>query len=115
MREKVSILGTSYDITIDRTKSNKKLADANAYIEFYTKKIVVDVTEISDNTVENVEEAICNSVRHEVIHGFLWESGMRRYAYDETIVDWISVQLYKIVEACRHAEKSALDIGAISE
>lgn len=35
-------------------------------------------------------------MRHEVIHAFLCESGMRQWAEDEQLVDWMAAQFPKI-------------------
>lgn len=38
-------------------------------------------------------------LRHEVVHAFLYESGMGYYAADETLVEWIAIQLPKITKS----------------
>ena len=45
--------------------------------------------------------------RHEVIHAFLYESGLSSswehdpFGHDETFVDWVAIQMPKIIKACR--------------
>lgn len=52
--------------------------------------------------VENIEEFKKKVLRHEIIHAFFGESGLRscsEYAEDEELVDWIAIQFPKILKA----------------
>ena len=48
-------------------------------------------------------------MRHEIIHAFLFESGLQEnfkhdeYGHDETFIDWIAVQFPKMAQAFREA------------
>ena len=50
-------------------------------------------------------EATKNKViRHELIHAFLFESGLAEnseWGQDETLVDWMAIQIPKIVNAMK--------------
>ena len=46
--------------------------------------------------MENFQEAVPKIIRHEIIHAYLYESGLDSYAEDETIVDWIAAQFPKM-------------------
>ena len=48
-------------------------------------------------------------LRHEIIHAFLYESGLHenwthpQYGHDETYVDWIALQFDKLLKAFKEA------------
>lgn len=98
----VNILGTEYKILFQTESDNPKLKDANGLCEQYSKKIVIDDMEKSKDevmTVENLQEFKNKVLRHEVIHAFLGESGLRcnsDWAENEEMVDWIAIQFHKI-------------------
>lgn len=98
----VNILGTEYKILFQTESDNPKLKDASGLCEQYSKKIVVDDMEKSKDevmTVENLQELKNKVLRHEVIHAFLGESGLRSnsdWAENEEMVDWLAIQFHKI-------------------
>lgn len=58
------------------------------YCDCYKKRIVIDETE---------EDVLQRSVfRHELTHAFLFECGLRNFAQDEMLVDFISSQNEKL-------------------
>ena len=51
--------------------------------------------------VENVEELEKKVLRHEIIHAYLGESGLRsssEWAENEEMVDWFAIQFPKILK-----------------
>ena len=100
----VNILGTDYEVVIQTEEENPKLSDANGLCELYSHKIVIrDIEKIKEepNCFENIEDYQKKVVRHEVIHAFFAESGLRGnsdYAENEELVDWIAIQIPKIVK-----------------
>ena len=101
MTDTVNILGTNYEIVISN-EDNPKIADANGYCEFYSKKIVLADIQPNDNTIENLDSFKRKVLRHEIIHAFFAESGLRGncdYAVNEELVDWLAIQFYKIDKA----------------
>ena len=101
MSKKVDILGTTYTIKTDTEKNNPMLIGANGYIERYTKEIIIELTNEGKNydTSKNVGENNDRTLRHEIIHAFLYESGLLNYCENETLVDWIAIQMPKMVKA----------------
>lgn len=93
---KVNILGTDYEIVNQTPMENPKLIKANGLCEFWAKKIVIDKAIPDAETYENLDEFNKKVIRHEIIHAFLGESGLRRYMEDEDLVDWLAVQFHKI-------------------
>ncbi len=108
----VSILGTDYTIETQSVSENPKLAECSAYCDQYAKKIILSDLEEEKNDlmcvgdVANLNKQI---LRHEIIHGFFGESGLRTssdYAENEELVDWIAIQFPKMLKAFQ-------DVGAL--
>ena len=110
MKDKISILGTEYKIYQIPSDRNPKLENNYAFCEQYAKKIVIsDFKEEQGNkmSVENFVEFEKQVIRHEIIHAYFGESGLRNnsdYAENEELVDWIAIQLPKIVKTCEELE-----------
>ena len=61
--------------------------------------------------MQNMKEYRKKVLRHEIVHAFLYESGMwcnsgasDAWGTDETIVDWIAIQSPKIFKAFEEAD-----------
>ena len=94
---KVKILGTKYKIKF------KKLGNVNmdGQCDFTAKKIIVRSDNF--NKVGGFKELQKNSLRHEITHAFMAESGLQanwehvqQFGHDETTVDWFAIQSPKI-------------------
>ena len=96
----INILGTEYVVVRQKEEENPKLKEANGLCEIYSKKIVLrEIDEDDPNCYENIEAWKNKTLRHEIIHAFFAESGLRNncaYAEDEELVDWIAIQFHKI-------------------
>ena len=110
---KVDVLGTKY--TIKRVDAGKdeymEKMSFGGYCDCEEKKIVI----LNARTCpgwENSPEAIIKdreneTLRHELIHAFLNESGLRHnshiydmaWAKNEEMVDWFAIQMPKIMNA----------------
>lgn len=100
---KVNILGTDYKIHFRNIKSDTKLKQCDGYIDHSVKKIVVGIFEKDDMSIEDLESYQKKVLRHEIIHGFLYESGLwnntnksETWATSEEMTDWLAIQLPKI-------------------
>ena len=99
----VNVLGTIYTVRVEDSTKNPKMKNANGLCEMYSKELVVDPIEDQNGCYENLEGFKRRVVRHELIHAFFAESGLRSnsdYAENEELVDWIAIQLPKIAKAC---------------
>lgn len=109
----VNILGTEYEI-IKRKYDEDEAFDRRSiagYCDYYTKRIVVcDMNTYKGWEHEDEDsKAQCSkeTIRHEIIHAFLSESGLQdsAFAYDgawaknEEMVDWLAVQTPKMYKA----------------
>ncbi len=98
---KTNILGTEYNIVMDaEEKDYPKLKDLNGYIDFSIKEIVIRKFEKVDDSLENLEYCQKETLRHEIIHAFFFESGLDNesyYAKNEELIDWIALQFEKML------------------
>jgi len=105
---RINILGTEYTITELLRHEDEKLSENDGYCDNYSKEIVVlkDVAPHPMN-VADLEAAKNKVIRHELIHAFLFESGLAEnseWGQDETLVDWMAIQIPKIVNAMKEVE-----------
>ena len=93
---KLNILGVEYTLITDGTSVEfpDLTDDSDGYCNFQSKQIVIS-KEYDDKTSDYAKylDAV---VRHEVVHAYLYESGLHDYANDELIVDWIALQFPKM-------------------
>lgn len=100
----VNVLGTTYSIQYLTDKQDKYLRDRDGYCDKTSKKIVVRMVD-ETNELDDYEVYLNTITRHEIIHAFLFESGLHEnwmhppHGHNETYVDWIAVQFPKILEA----------------
>lgn len=105
----VSILGVNYGVIKTTATADKALEDRAGYCDITTKKCVVNDFSDSEKRVgdvENIENVIRKTIRHEIIHAFLAESGLDSecfWALSEEMVDWIANQGLKIYKAWQDA------------
>lgn len=88
---KLNILGEQYNYRLETTRTENILKDADGECRWYDKEIIID-KELTPVAHKNVV------IRHEIIHAFLAESGLRRYREDEDIVNWIAWNFDKLKE-----------------
>lgn len=106
-RSRVSVLGVEHVVLMRDSKEDPALSDQDGYYDSSTHEIVVDTMEDdSPNMKKNIGKYRDAVIRHELIHAFLHESGLdvcstNEWAKNEEMVDWIAIQLPKIVAACK--------------
>lgn len=114
---KVNILGTAYEIVVKKYEDDEAFArrHIDGYCDAFQKQIVVcDMNTYKGWENEPQEtKIICQkqTVRHEIIHAFLSESGLADssatfdcgWAKNEEMVDWIALQSPKFIKAFEEA------------
>lgn len=112
----VNILGTEYQIKFQNDEEvcatmGVQLGDCGGYCSAPAKEIVIANLDKCDSTQEEKEEAKRTNLRHEIVHAFLYESGLGWnsnasdcWAKNEEMVDWIAIQGPKIYKAWIDAE-----------
>lgn len=114
---KVNILGMEYEIiSIEETNDNLEkyplLKDSSGYTDITTKKVYILKYKNTEDTFNNLDMLYRKTLRHELVHAFLYESGLFNnsnddWAKNEEVVDWIAIQFEKLLVAFLHS-------GAIS-
>lgn len=104
---KINVLGTEYEIVRPTPEQDKKLKMADGYCDNTIHRIAVTGEE-SDDIMDkgNLEAVRQKQLRHEIIHAFLFESGLGEnsdWALNEEIVDWFAFQISKLVVAMHEA------------
>lgn len=114
-KNKINILGTDYEIIRDNTGEHQKLKDSNGITETYSKQIVLQEKYDNDPmTVDNFQAFKDKVLRHEIIHAFLFESGLDAssdWGRDETLVDWIALQIPKMVKAMQETNCLKVEVN----
>ena len=113
MKKTVNILGTKY--TIKRVNWGQdefmERMQFGGYCDGGTKTIVIlnlkSAPDWKDETDEVIKRQERETIRHEVVHAFLNESGLgyntfsasQAWAKNEEMVDWFAIQFPKIYKA----------------
>lgn len=109
---KIDILGTKYEMKrVDYGKDGfMEKMRFGGYCDAGTKQIVIlnlrsceEWENDSDDVIRHKEN---ETIRHEIIHAFLNESGLQwnsketdHWAKNEEMVDWFAIQMPKIIKA----------------
>lgn len=105
----VNVLGTDYTVSVASKSEDNYLEKCDGYCDKTSKKIVV-LSKSDDNELENFGEYQKKVIRHEIIHAFLFESGLHEnfrheeWGHDETTIDWFAVQFPKMLRAFKEAD-----------
>lgn len=100
----IDVLGTEYTITFKDRSDDKFLEECDGYTDKTTKQIVI-VNEPKDNQLGCWDVYSKKVLRHEIIHAFMFESGLHGNAnwdaaanqeHPEMVVDWFAAQWSKI-------------------
>lgn len=112
----VNILGSKWTIKEQSEDENELLKDCDGYSDWTIKEIVVERENYG--TLKDMQKYINKVLRHEIVHAFLFESGLAEcsgeaesWAKSETMVDWIARQGQKIYRAWQEAD--ALDCNVV--
>ena len=106
---RVNILGAPWTVKVMKRNEDKtgNLKDCNGYTDDTTQTCV-----IADEPGDLGEPVVYlkKVIRHEIIHAFLSESGLREnwehkeYGHEETTVDWFAVMFPKMIEVFRKCD-----------
>lgn len=103
----ISILGTEYTLKESDKVNDPTLENCDGYCDETTKTCVIDVMNCDDVMAKkNMSEYKKKVIRHELVHAFLFESGLssESWARNEEIVDWIANQFPKMMKAFDEAK-----------
>lgn len=105
--KKVNILGTEYTIEESNQEKDETLIGKDGYFDSSIKKCVIDeMSETGVGVKKNLPEYKKAVTRHELVHAFLFESGLDScsWATNEEMVDWIAIQFPKLFKAFQEAD-----------
>ena len=97
--KEVEILGATYTVETDVERSSDiRLGDGDAFCDYSTKTIKLAKIQPDNMNQEDLSVYKQRVMRHEIIHAFLFESGLdnETWARDESIIDWMALQFHKI-------------------
>lgn len=94
--KRANILGVSYKIEIADEAKYPELARCDGFCDHSIKLIVVKKFRPCEGSLQDLEGYTNQVIRHELIHAFLYESGLRGnsdWAASEEMVDWVAIQI----------------------
>ena len=78
MRFDLSILGEACQVRIEPTESDERLNACDGFVDKTERLIVVDdMTTCKQFELGNKAEYVKQSIRHEIVHAFMMESGLQ--------------------------------------
>jgi hypothetical protein len=107
----LNILGSKWKLKVLPRESDPMFATVDGYTDRSVRTMFVagDSTHEMDD-LNDYEEYTKVVKRHEIIHAFLFESGLAQdmyhpsYGHDEQMIDHIAIQLPKMIEVFERAE-----------
>lgn len=102
----LNILGTNYTLEIKTEEEMPILSECDGCCDTSTKHIYIkdfNKNKEDNNSLQDLNYYAHKVSRHEIIHAFLYESGLSvnsesGWATNEEMIDWFSIQLPKIFE-----------------
>ena len=102
------ILGVPYKILVVGDDDYRYEKEADGWCDTTTKEILVFNYKQSLDSKRDLIEYQHKVIRHEIVHAFLYESGLdvnslrvEAWAKNEEMVDWMAIQVPKILKAFR--------------
>lgn len=99
---KINVLGAEIRVEFRKEADDPLLVECAGYYDA-TANLIVVKNHDKDYTVKDPEEVQRKTLRHEIIHAFLHESGLDwsstpvdAWATNEEMVDWFAIQSPKI-------------------
>ena len=103
---KLNILGSVWSLVSKTEEEEKRLKDVAGFTDYSTRELVVADTPDDSYTIGDPHEHMQQTIRHEIIHAFLAESGIwcdsasaEHWSMNEEMVDWMAFQFPKIHSA----------------
>lgn len=104
----LNILGSTWTVKSKTAEEDDRLKDgACGLTDASCRTIVLLDADPEEYTIFDPVAELQRTLRHEIIHAFLFESGLwcnsadsENWAMNEEMVDWFAIQLPKIEECC---------------
>jgi hypothetical protein len=110
---KINVLGTEYKLYISTEEKEPRLKNSWGVTDVYAKEIIIsnDCDRGTEYDCKNLKLFKNKVIRHEIIHAFLYESGMKEnssatqsWVENEEMVDWFAIQLPKIYKVYKELD-----------
>lgn len=108
MTKTIDVLGSQYTIEYKTIKDDSFLVSVDGYCDKTSRRIII--AEKSDEcNLDCFDEYQKKVLRHEIVHAFMFESGLaenwehKNIGQEETVVDWFAIQGLKIYNAWKQA------------
>ncbi len=100
------VLGSKWTLWFEDESSSPRYQKHNGWCDNSTKQCHVCYRTKNEMMPENPYEFYNSIARHEIIHAFLYESGIvnaaiirtNKWCKDEMMIDWMAAQMPKIYE-----------------
>ena len=92
MKKQATICGVKYSIEYLTETQDSALIDNLGYCDRLQHRIVID------KELDKEQQEF--TLRHELVHAFLFECGIGKWSNDEKLVTFLELQLPKLVELC---------------
>ena len=107
----LNILGSEWTMRVRKSEDESCLKNADGVTDRSTKTMYIRADQDGvDNPLEDYTRYQKEVKRHEIIHAFLFESGLGNetyhpeYGHDEQIVSWFAIQFPKLQKAFEQAD-----------
>lgn len=100
-----NILGETYKIILDSEKCKK--INCDGFMDSSIKTIEIAKCEQGEDTLSKLDEYKAKVLRHEIIHAFLYESGLSincEWATNEEMIDYFAIQFPKMIKIFKELE-----------
>lgn len=101
--KQVDVLGTTYTVHETDMLQDPALEQCDGYCDETVKVCVIDSMKNRTDPMskQDIQKYKDKTIRHEVIHAFLFESGLadNSWAANEEVVDWIASMFPKLKDA----------------
>ena len=111
--KKVLILGRPWLIKICTEKEEPRLKERSGFADWTSRLIAIsDPDDHKECDLDNMLEFLKKVARHEIIHAFMFGSGLAEewkhdtWGQEETLVDWLAFQLPAICDVVDTVEKA---------
>jgi hypothetical protein len=101
----ISVLGRDIQILFRKENTDPKLKNCVGYFDSSKGWIVCKILEPDERSLEDLDRYKKEVLRHEIIHAFLYESGLdacsgsaENWASNEEMVDWFAIQSPKMFQ-----------------
>ena len=104
----LNILGSTWTVKSKTVKEEPRFKDGACGLTDASCKTILLLDAAPDEyTISDPVSDLQHTIRHEIIHAFLFESGIwcnsaktENWSMNEEMVDWFAIQMPKIEECC---------------